>query len=99
MALVDGGVESSSTIVRTDKASLGCWKAAPPVGFDRVSCAVSFPSTHRSCETRTLKLLVVSPAANRSVPIAVVKSQRGEATPFAVEHGKTTSAALSSGVA
>ena len=66
MAFVDGGVLSSSTIVRTARASLGCWKAAPPVGFDKVSCAVSFPSTHRSCEISTLNVLLVSPAAKTS---------------------------------
>src|ERR1043166_5042003 len=99
MALVDGEVTSSSTIVRIALESLGCWKAAPPVGFDNVSSIVSLPSSHRSCEMSTLKVLLVSPAANRSVPRVVVKSHRGEATPLAFEHGKTVIAALSSGVA
>src|SRR5207244_12612835 len=73
-------------------------KTAPPVRLESVRGKVSGPSTKLSCEIRTRKVLVVSPGANRKVPSAVVKSQRGKATPPGVEHGSTVSAELSSGV-
>ena len=73
-------------------------KTAPPVRFESVKGSVSGPSTKLSCEIRTMKVFAVSPGANRKVPSAVVKSQRGKATPLGVAHGSTVSAALSSGV-
>src|SRR2546425_8079981 len=73
-------------------------KTAPPVRLDSVKGKVSGPSTKLSCEIKTRNVLTVSPGANRKVPSAVVKSQRGKATPPGVEQGSTTSAALSSGV-
>src|SRR5215831_12296089 len=99
LAFVDPCEVSSSTIVRIAVASLGDWKAAPPVGLESVRLVVSLPSSQLSCVISTVKVLVLSPALNRSVPAVVVKSQRGEATPFAVEHGTKVGDALSSGVA
>jgi hypothetical protein len=52
-----------------------------------------------SCEIRTVKLFVLSPAANVSEPPLDVKSQRDKAVPFTVAHGVVENAALSSPVA
>ena len=60
---------------------------APADGFDKDAVKVSGPSTYESWLIRTTKVFDVSPAANFNVPKAVVKSQRDEASPLAVEQG------------
>ena len=89
MIFVGGSVASSAMV--TDML-LGVPNAALLVGLDSVSVMVSGPSTKESRLSRMVNGLLVSPAAKFNVPSAAVKSHFGEATPFAVEHGKPLSA-------
>src|SRR5256885_3764816 len=88
MIFVGGSVTSSAIV--TDIVA-GAPRAAKFVGIESVSVIFSGPSTKESWLIRIVIVLLVSPAAKFNVPNAAIKSHFGDATPFAVEHGKPES--------
>ena len=64
------GDESLSTIV--NDADAGLPSVAPPVGLLSVKVSVSLPSTALSSRTATVNVLLASPVAKVSVPLAAV---------------------------
>jgi hypothetical protein len=64
------GDESLSTMVNTTDAGLP--SVAPPVGLLNVKVTVSLPSTAVSSRTVTVNVLLASPSAKVSVPLAAV---------------------------
>ena len=66
---LNAGGGSLSVIVPTPRASA---RVAPPVGPERLSDSVSFPSLIGSSIVATVTVLLVSPGAKVKVPPAVV---------------------------